>query len=393
MRSTLLQIGLAALLAAPAAANEPPADLVRKLGDKSFKVRSEAAAQLVKLGSAAVPALTEGSKLPDAEVADQCRKLIPQAIAAEQEQKLAEFLRHPETPPPKGLAGAEQFFKVTADSKAAREVYVDLMNQHRDAMLARERDPKAASELFYRHGEDLDKRVREALKTAKSKYEAMGASPTEITFFLVFAADPKIAAQPKHVVYQGMLVLSRDLRAALTKGEHAPVMRKLFTNWLFNEPEDIFQQTGFELAAELKMPDFLPQAVRVINDPAARAKTRAMAMVSLRQIGSKEHIKLLTPYLTDKTEVYVANFGAGLVFRTQLRDVALGMSVHLAGERPDDYGLGDRRFGDGRGLPKCLYFYGFKDQASRDESHAKWTEWQKKNPEFLQPSDPGPARS
>jgi hypothetical protein len=391
MRFTLLQIGLAVLIAIPAAASESPADLVRKLGDKSFKVRTDAAAQLVKLGSSAVPALTEGSKHPDAEVADQCLKLIPQAIAAEQEEKLAEFLRHPEAPPPKGLAGAEQFFKVTGDSKAAREVYVDLMNQHRDAMLARERDPKAASELFYRHGVDLKKRVSEALKTAKSKYEAMVVSPAEITFFLAFAADPKIAVQPKHFVYQNMLVLSRDLRATLTEGEHAPVMRKLFTNWLFNEPEEIFQQTGFELVAEVRMPDFLPQAVRVINDPAAPAKTRAMAMVGLRQVGSKEHVRILTQYLTDKTEVYVATLGAGLVFRTQLRDVALGMSVHLAGERPDDYGLGDRRFGAGRGVPKCLYFYGFKDQASRDESHAKWKEWLKMNPEFLPPNGPDPA--
>jgi hypothetical protein len=391
MRLTLFQIVLAALIAAPADAAESPADLVRKLGDKSFKVRTEAAMQLVKLGSAALPALTDGRSHPDLEVADQCRKLIPQAIAKDQEEKLADFLRHPEAPPPKGLAGAEQFFKVTGDSKAAREVYVDLMNQHRDAMLARDSDPKAASDMFVRYGEEMYKRMRERAKTAKTKSELMVSSRTELTFFFLFAADPRIKILPKHYIFQGMLVFSSDLPAALTGGEHSPVMRKLFTNWLFNEPEDLFQQTGFELVAKLKMPDFLPQAVRVINDPATSAKTRAMAMITLRQVGSKEHVKILTPYLTDKTEVYVATLGAGLVFRTQLRDVALGMSVHLAGEEPTDYGLGDRRFGGGSGAPQCLYFYGFQDQASRDVSHAKWKEWLKKNPEFLPPSEKAPA--
>jgi hypothetical protein len=388
---TLFQIVLAALIAAPADAAESPADLVRKLGDKSFKVRTEAAMQLVKLGSAALPALTDGSSHPDLEVADQCRKLIPQAIAKDQEEKLAEFLRHPEAPPPRGLAGAEQFFKVTGDSKAAREVYVDLMKQHRDAMLARESDPKAASDMFVRYGEEMHKRMRERAKTAKTKFELMVTSRTELTFYFVFAADPSIKIVPKHYIFQWMLVMSPTLRDGLTEGEHSAVMRKLFTNWLFNEQEDLFQQAGFELVAQTKMPDFLPQAVRVINDPAASAKVRAMAMVSLRQVGSKEHVKILTPHLTDKTEVYVATLGAGLVFRTQLRDVALGMSVHLAGEGPDQYGLSDRRFGVGRGAPQCLYFYGFQDQASRDGSHAKWKEWLKKNPEFLPPSETGPA--
>jgi hypothetical protein len=176
----------------------------------------------------------------------------------------------------------------------------------------------------------------------------------------------------------------------LTEDEHAPVMRKLFVNWLFNEPQDIFQQSGFELAAEVKMPQFRPRALKVINDKDAPGKTKAMAMISLLQVGSKEHIKYLTPYLTDKTEVYTATLGAGLVFRTQHRDVAMGISVRLAGEKEEDFGLGDRRFGVGRGVPRCLYYYGFTDAKSRDESHAKWKDWLRKNPEFLPATELGP---
>lgn len=390
MRLTLLAIGLAALIAGPAFATDSPGDLVKKLGDRSFKVRTDAAAQLVKLGSAAVPALIDGTKHRDAEVAEQCRALLPRAQALDRSEKLAVLLRDSDAPPPKGLPGLEQFLKVTGDSKPARDLYGDLIRQHEKAMVARENDPTAAGDLFYQYGEDINGRFREGLKTAKSKFAAMVVSPTEITFFFVFAADPRVNWQRRHVIYQNMLVLNTKVKAALTEGEQAPAMRKLFMNWLSYEPIDMFSQAGFELAAELKMPDFLPQAVKLINDKDAPAKTKAMSMISLLQIGSKEHIRNLTPHLTDKTEVCVANF-RGNVFRTQLRDVAMGMSIQLAGERLEDYGLGDRRFGDGRGIPRCLYYYGFTDQSSRDESHAKWKAWLNKHSELWSSTEVGPA--
>jgi hypothetical protein len=391
MRLTLLAISLAILNAAPAAASDSPGDLVNKLGDKSFKVRTDAAVQLVKLGSAAVPALTEGSKHKDAEIAEQCRKLLAQAIAAEQEEKLAAFLRNPAAPPPKGLAGAEQFLKVTGDNRAAREVYANLMRNHREAMVTRETDPKAAGEMLYQYGVDLNKRVQLGLKNRQTKLATMGVSPAEITLFFVFAADPRIS--PKNWSFRSMVALSTELRSTLTEGEHAPVMRKLFMNWLFKEPEEAFQRAGFELATELKMPDFLPRAVQAINDRDVPAKTKAMAMISGLQIGSKEHIKILTPYLTDETEVDMSSFPAGVVLRTQVRDVAMGMSVRLAEEKEEDFGLGDGRddrFGGLRGVPQRLAYYGFKNAKLRDEAHAKWKDWLRKNPEFVPATELAP---
>jgi hypothetical protein len=370
MRITLFPLLSVVLVALPVSGSEFPPDLVKKLGDKSFKVRSDATAQLAKLGPTAIPALIEGSKHPDAEVAEQCRKLLLQAEEIEQKEKLDGLFREPTAPPLKGLAGAEQFFKVVGDSAASREVYVDLMRHHHKAMMLREKNPAAASDLFFEYGKEMSDRVQRILKTAKNKAEGMVFSSDEITLLFVFAADPRVNAARRHHVYQWMLVFHKNVGAALTEGDRAPVMRKLFVNWLFNEPIDLFQQTGFELLAELKMPDFLPHAIKLINDKGVPARTKAMAMISLRQLGSKEHVKMLTPYLTDKTEVHLANLGA--VFRTQLRDVAMGMSIHLAGEKGEDYGMGDRRFGEGRGVPKCLYYYGFTDDKSRGLSHEKW---------------------
>jgi hypothetical protein len=381
MRASLLALSLAGLLVLPVAAADTPANLVRKLGHPEFREREAAAAELARLGSRALQALTEGARSPDAEVAEQCRKLLPQAEAADRVEMLAALVRDPKAPPPKRLPGVEGFLKATGDTPAAREVYANLLRDHPEPMAARERDPKAAADLFYRHAEDLNARYRTGLKAAKSKAEGMTAAPADLALFFVFGGDPRVNRWPRHYYFQNLLVLSPKVRAMLTDGDQAPAMRGLFVHWVLNEPVDVLQRAGFELAAEVNVPEFLPQAVRLITDKETPAKTRAMAMTALLQGGSKNHLSVLTPHLDDKTEVDTAPFGGGRVFRTQVRDVALGMSVRLAGEREEDFGLGDRRFGVGRGVPKCLYYYGFTDDEAREKAHRLWKEWLRTHPE------------
>lgn len=380
MRPFAIHIALAGLMTLPAAAADTPADLVRKLGHPEFRVREAAAATLVRLGATAVPALTEGSGSPDAEVAEQCRKLLPQAEAADRAEGLAALLSEPKGPPSKRLPGVESFLKAAGDTKEARELYADLLRQHPDLMVARERDPKAAADLLFRYGEDLNARFRKNLKAAKSKAEGLAASPTDLALFLVFAADPRVNQLPRHYVFQNILAVSRSARTALSEGDRAPALAGLFVQWLLAEPDTLYQQTGFVLAAWVRVPGLLPRAVQLISDKTTPAKLRAMAMTTLLQGGSKDHLGLMALHLDDKTEVEVANMGGGRVFHTQVRDVALGMSVRLSGAREEDFGLGDRRFGEGRGVPQWLYYYGFTDDKSREDAHRKWREWVRKNP-------------
>src|SRR5438105_758182 len=150
---TILRVFVFASLAARVSAGDSPNDLVKKLGHPSFRVRSDAEVKLTQLGTAAIPVLAQGTKHSDAEVAERCKKLLDQAKAVEQKEKLDQLFRDPTAAAPKGLAGAEQFFKVTGDSSAARELFVDLMRQHHEAMMTREKDAKLASEMLLRKGE------------------------------------------------------------------------------------------------------------------------------------------------------------------------------------------------------------------------------------------------
>src|SRR5262249_4446261 len=124
-------LALASLIGAPTppapSPTAKPEELIRLLGDKSYRVREGAARELIRRGPASVAALPAAVKDPDPEVSERARQLLPQAAAVERNEKLDRLLKDPSAPPPKGLAGLERFLKATGDSKEARELYAEVM--------------------------------------------------------------------------------------------------------------------------------------------------------------------------------------------------------------------------------------------------------------------------
>lgn len=399
--SALATLALTALLGLPPGAASPQADLVKKLGDKSFRVRHEAALQLVRQGGAAVPALLDGTKDSDPEVSDRCRLLLPQAEALGRAEKLDLLLRDPAAPPPKGLAGLDHFLKVTGDTKPAREMYVELMGFHFKAMEAREKDPKAAANEFRQFCDEAYARYLASTQTGRYSPDAAYNSPADITLYFVLAGDPKLDKVGVRNSGRAFVLLNgTKVPAGLTTGDRAPAMKKLFLNWLENESDPNMQSRGFQLAAQTKLPETLPIAVRLLQKSGAAAYTKAQIMTTLVGLATAEHIKLMEPYLTDETQVTSVNFGNGKQTTVQLRDVAMGVSVQLAGQKPLDYGFDVSQF-NGAFMPSSYMYYGFSDDKERQAAHLKWKEWAGKNlkagekapdPKTAPPAAKGPGK-
>src|SRR5205823_12886070 len=102
-------------------------------------------------------------------------------------------------------------------------------------------------------------------------------------------------------------------------------MRKLFLDWLENEPQPYLQQRGFLLAAQAGLKEALPILVRLLEKKDKDPYGKAQVMVALIKLGTKEHIKLLDPYLKDETNIGSINFGNGPSLTVQIRDVAMGV--------------------------------------------------------------------
>src|SRR5262249_57320 len=117
----------------------------------------------------------------------------------------------------------------------------------------------------------------------------------------------------------------------------------------------------------------------------------------LVKLGSKEHIKLLEPYVSDTSQLTTINFGDGRMFTVQVRDVAMGVQLQLAGQNMLDYGF-DNRF---KGNWLYYHYYRFPDERSRRYARRKGkggakkklTAENKKAPE-RRPTEPkGPEKS
>ena len=377
--SALTSLALAAVLGVPTGPPPAPAELVKKLGDRSFRVRHEAASLLVSQGSAAVKALTDGIKDTDPEVSERCRLLLPQAEALERTEKLSQLLRDPPVAPPKGLAGLEQFLKITGDSRPARETYAELMGIYFKAMEAREKDPKAAADEFRQFCDEAYARYRASIQTGRYSPDAVYNTPADITFFFVFAGDPKLdKTNVRNMGRSYVLLNGTKVQTSMTTGDRAGVMKKLFLNWLENEPDSYMQSRGFQLAAQAKLPEALPIAVKLLEKKDNNPFGKAQIMTTLIGLGTRDHIRLMEPYMTEKGQVTTVNFGNGRQTTVQLRDVAMGVSVQLAGQKPTEFGFDGTQFGGGN-FPNSYIYYGFTDDKARDDAHAKWKEWATKN--------------
>ncbi|HJZ92459.1 MAG TPA: hypothetical protein VKE40_16400, partial [Gemmataceae bacterium] len=298
------------------------------------------------------------------------------AAAIERNEKLALLVKDPSAPPPKGLAGLERFLKITGDDKAARELYAELMGIHHLTLEAAEKDPRKAAEYFQQFCNETYNKWEMTIRTGRYSTDNLLSGKADIAYFLFVSADTRLRQNDLGMGRSGIFFNGNSIPNAIgDKG--SPAMRKLFLDWLENEPQTYLQSQGFSLAARAGVKEALPVALRLLDKKSQDRYGLAQVLLSLTKLGTKEHIKVVEKFLDDKTEVGRINFGNGGPHTIQMRDVALGTAIQLAGQKTSDYGF-DSRFGGG-GNQLYYYYYGFVDDKSREDAHAKWKKWAAEN--------------
>ncbi|WP_020472637.1 hypothetical protein [Zavarzinella formosa] len=364
-------------------------ELIRQLGHKSFQVREIAARDLLKKGTEAVPYLTAGAKDANSEVAERCRQLLPVAAAKERNEKLAQLLKEPLGPLPKGLVGLEQFIAITGDGLAPRQLYAEMLDSHHAIIEAMESDPKAGSMLMNKFIDKLYDHWSSHLPprqpiTNKTRTDQLFTERSQMALFLFVRANPRFIDDPENAFTYAMLMNSKKLQQAVSGPEEIPGMKKLFLHWLPKEKDPYVASNGFLLAGSAKMKEASPAVLKAIADKKLEGHFRGRAMMTLVKLGDKNNLKDLEPSLTDHTLIET-NLFAGDVppLKVQLRDMALGVSIILSGQKPGDFGFDKRckpwEFGNddrvGIDWPDSCGAYGFQDDAKRETAHAKWKAW------------------
>ncbi|HEV3387105.1 MAG TPA: hypothetical protein VG097_19960, partial [Gemmata sp.] len=171
------------------------------------------------------------------------------------------------------------------------------------------------------------------------------------------------------------------------------VYKAVVTAWLESRinPMDLYQ--GMTIAPSLGLTNHsVKMAVRLLSSPGAPVAYRGNAAMSLARNAGKEHIPLLETAFEDTSVLTVARPNVRINMdndpvnnEIQVRDVALAISIQLAGEKLEDYGFIDQNktINSGTGIVVNAGGYSYTRYYIPPEKRAaameKWKEWWAKN--------------
>lgn len=358
--------------------------LVVQLGDDLFAVRESASNQLVEKGIAAKPQLTAALESKDAEVRMRAKRILSEVVEADFQRRLGAFSADVDGKQGLTLPGWAEFTELVGNDRAARDLFVEMEQAEGPLMDAYGEGPKVASEklrvqlasepaVIDRNAAVAAIRARRPFPLPQSSTSSLGA----ILAWMFVAGDPtvpvtddivqRVVVLPQNIVFQSAASLKNDRRAE--------VCRKILARWVGRDVSSVYASTNLALALKYNLKEGLSPAVATLKrgktreDPTARC----LAMLLVGEFGNKEHLAILEPFLDDSIPRFDSG-GGNQPIQAQVRDIALAMSVKLAGQDPKQFGF--TRWQDVKDLPASpLLTLGFRNQAERDAAFKKWNDW------------------
>lgn len=349
-----------------AAAATRAKELVQRLADPSFAIRKQAATDLIAMGRAAESALRAGLTDRDPEVRQRCGELLEAVLHNDREARLKAFVEDKGGVSAASPAGWARFAHFAGNTPAARTAFAALYEADADLLEMLERTP---ADVAARVG-DRANRLPGLCIVPDHEKEAIA----EATLLLFLTTQEGITAPlaGRDAVMTGLEVIAN--RPALLK-EYlaAPGTRPLTVQFLRQAPNPASLERSVALAGALGLKEAIDWALDLAAGAKQPAAVRAAALVSVGQVGSKEHLPRIEPLLKDTTAVGTRSLGK-TTLRAELRDLALAASIQLSGRKVTDFGFPYLEAIPGLAsvpAPACL---GFADAASRDTAFRKWAE-------------------
>lgn len=330
---------------------------VERLGHPSFRVREQAAAQLVRQGRAARSALVAGLSHPDREIAERCRMLLPLAIRYDLEQRLADLEADHNQQRQHDLPGWSRYSRLVGADSASKQLFAAMLRAQAELLEAIDLEPTAASEAYVRRTQEL----------FRARFSGMPQSvdvPNVATALWLGTFEPaaKVGTRSHSLV---VVMTTEPFRTAIETGEWAKPLQKLYVLWLENRHTAEVLSSSFNLGANLGIRELLPLAFRIALDKDRPPMDRFAAIGTIGRLAKLHEVQPLEKLLDEATPIAANKFGT----RTQIRDIALAALVQASGQALTDFHFdAEARF------PSRLYptYFGFPSDQKREEAIAKW---------------------
>jgi hypothetical protein len=344
-------------------ADDPAAELVRRLGSSTFAVRENAARELACLGRSAETALRAGLDNADPEVRQRCRSLLDNALHKDRTAKLQAFLDGKDDPK-NPLSGWPRFARLAGSAAAARASFAALYRADAEVLETADRSAREAAALFAARAAQLGP---DLLTPDRDE-----AAIRDAALLLLLALDDRLVLDATAVTALGNSLEILSHREALRKAFlKDPAWRGLLLGFLRQRLVGASQERGLELAGAFGLTEAVDWALEVAVDKTAPGSRRGRALWTLAQVGSRQQVPRLEPLLSDDQAVGDRPLGNSTL-HAQVRDVALGSIIRLSGAELGDFGFPYLQAVPGFKMlpsPACL---GFATDAERQKVFQAW---------------------
>jgi len=372
--------------ASPAAGGAlSPEQLVAQLSDSDFATREAAVSLLLERGEAALSAVENAARSTDLETQTRATRLLVELRRRCFHQRLDAFVRDVAGRQECTLPGWPEFQDVMGQPGASREVFVELYRAapelFRTAYSENERGAGSSgagarqlASLISNRTKALQECVIRQRHGLQAETERHAAS---MALLLVSATHPKNVSE-RSTQHLAQIVRNQLKPLADGQGQVAHASRRLLTAWMLqSQTDDLYVLSQMlRLADELKLVDVAPLAIAIAaRDRAyrpARAQFRASALLIAGKLGNESDIPSLASLLDDHA-VCASQSGRGKqeeLLDVEIRDVALAVMLHLAGEQPAEFGFDELKGHDEKLF--LLHTLAFRDKERRDEALAQW---------------------
>jgi hypothetical protein len=365
---------LAIVAAQPVARAE---GLATRLGGPTYVGREKAGQELVALGRASIGTLRRGVSSSDPEIGERCRRLLPFAEQEAIRQRVAVLLKTPPRPVPDDAPFAKKLLAITGDTREARELYVDIYVANSAVLDSIDRAGPRAAKVFWDWVDRLlnpKDEISEMVQWDRSPAPRPVISRGDVALFWLLSTDSAFKAEKYSVVAKHAIQFDTSAAAleALSSSNGACLRRLLLAR--LTGPYDVNNigieatrvQTAFKLAADAKLKEARPIALKLALDKEEWHVARAAALMALIKIGEAKDVKALAPLASDDTTL-----GAGHAGQVLLGDVALATCVVLSGRSLKDFGFKHAYEGIAAGCSDAFHF-GFFEAAQRVTARETW---------------------
>lgn len=375
--------------------------LIAELGDETFSVREEATNQLIRVGIEAKPLLIAALSNPDAEVRFRAKRVLEVVVEGDFQRRLKAFAEDFDGSRKLSMPGWNAFKEFVGDDRTARSMFVEMQQAEPTLLEAYEGDPNGAAQALAERLQIIQLNANGRLVNRLNRNMFFPGSNLQPSLagslaMLLIGGDESVPLKEEVADRFRLVQNPTELRQALSDANpRGKICRKILGRWIRRDVGEMATYYNLNTALTHDLPEALEPAVRMLKNGNAKNNTTYIAALAVGNYGDKQHLPLIEPLLSDAT--VVANGVAALNFRvagaqqappanraviqTQVRDIALAVTIKLSGENPADFGFDSLKTpGDQKPAPLSLSLsnrMGFRNDDDRTAAFQKWEEWQK----------------